>query len=147
MTAVRVTVARPEEWEEITELRRVVFILEQGVPEEIERDDLDATALHAAARDEAGTLIGTGRAVIDGGGPGVARVGRMAVAPSVRGRGVGAAVLSLLEREAAARGATRVLLHAQDHAIGFYAGAGYVPEGEPFTEAGIAHLAMARDLP
>ena len=38
-----------------------------------------------------------------------------------------------------------VCLHAQQHAADFYARAGFVPEGERFTEAGIPHIAMRRD--
>jgi predicted GNAT family N-acyltransferase len=146
VSEIVVGVSTGEDWPEIVELRRVVFIEEQGVPPEIEQDDLDAVAVHVVARGCDGRLVGTGRAVLDGGGPGVARVGRMAVSASARGGGVGRRVLDALEREAAARGARSVLLHAQEHAIEFYARAGYAPEGERFSEAGIGHLAMTKAL-
>jgi predicted GNAT family N-acyltransferase len=146
MSRVRVAVATPGDWPEVVELRRLVFVEEQGVPEEIEQDEHDHSSIHAAARGEDGRLVGTGRVLLDGGGPGVARVGRMAVDAACRGAGVGRAVLELLEQEAARRGATTVLLHAQEHAIAFYSGAGYVPEGERFSEAGISHLAMVKRL-
>lgn len=147
MSDVHATLATADDWPEIADLRHRVFVLEQGVPAEIEQDEEDAGALHAVARTGDGRVVGTGRAVLGGGGPGVARIGRMAVEPSVRGGGVGTAVLRVLEHAAADAGATRVLLHAQAHAVPFYARAGYLPVGDPFEEAGIPHLAMARHLP
>ena len=48
--------------------------------------------------------------------------------------------------EARARGLPRVVLHAQISALGFYEKAGFVPEGDPFEEAGIIHRVMSRVL-
>jgi predicted GNAT family N-acyltransferase len=39
-----------------------------------------------------------------------------------------------------------VLLHAQRSAQGFYHRLGFLPQGEPFEEAGISHIAMAMNL-
>jgi len=38
------------------------------------------------------------------------------------------------------------MLHAQRSAERFYARLGYLPEGEPFEEAGIAHQEMRKSL-
>ncbi len=57
-----------------------------------------------------------------------AELKRMYVVPAARGRGVSKAVLAALEGEAAALGATRVVLETGDKqlaALGLYAGAGY----------------------
>jgi len=54
--------------------------------------------------------------------------------------------LRALEDAARARGDRQMLLHAQVQARGFYEGAGYQVQGEPWQEAGIAHLAMLRSL-
>ncbi len=128
-------------------LRRAVFIDEQRVPAELEWDAQDATALHAVARNRLGLVIATGRLVAQA--PGVARIGRMAVHRALRGAGSdghGAAVLRALEAAAAARGDREVVLHAQRAAEGFYARLGYRPCGEPFEEAGIAHVEMRKVL-
>ncbi|HMZ77178.1 MAG TPA: GNAT family N-acetyltransferase, partial [Rhodocyclaceae bacterium] len=69
-------------------------------------------------------------------------VGRMAVLPAWRGRGVGRAVLTALMAEARRRGLSRLVLHAQTHAEGFYAGFGFVAEGEVFDDAGLPHRTM-----
>ena len=96
--------ATPSDWPEVSALRQRVFVVEQGVPAELELDDRDATAVHALSRDDAGRVVATGRLLPDAAGPGRAVVGRMAADAAVRGRGHGSAVLAVLEAEAAARG-------------------------------------------
>lgn len=122
-------------------VREVVFIEEQGVPAELEHDEFDASSLHALAVDAAGKVIGTGRLLPDG------HIGRMAVLPAWRNRGVGAALLRSLLEAAGSRGMRRLALNAQTRAIDFYARYGFIPEGEEFIEAGIAHLRMSLSLP
>ena len=141
---LRAALASAADRPELGALRRLVFVDEQAVPAELERDELDAVATHAVVRDEAGRLVGTGRVVV--GSAGVARIGRMAVAAEARRTGVGSALLAVLEAAAVDAGCTRVELHAQAHATGFYGRAGYAVEGEPFDEAGIRHVAMAKSL-
>ena len=124
-------------------LRLQVFVEEQGVPVELEVDDLDATAFHAIATLD-GVVVATGRLLTDT--PGHGLIGRMAVAESHRRQGIGAGILALLEAEASARGMTRITLHAQSYVKEFYAGRGYEEEGEPFMEAGIQHVLMRKGL-
>jgi predicted GNAT family N-acyltransferase len=139
--------ATPADRAEIAALRTRVFVDEQGVPPEIERDAADETAVHAISRglsgDMAGRVVATGRLLVRGTS---ATIGRMAADASVRGRGHGAAVLAELHRQAALRGVTEVELHAQVSARGFYERAGYVAVGEVYEEAGIAHVTMIREL-
>jgi YbgC/YbaW family acyl-CoA thioester hydrolase len=125
-------------------LRRTVFVKEQGVPEDLEWDEHDATALHVVALNGLGQAVATARLVAQA--PGVGRVGRMAVDRSLRGGGHGTAMLRALEDAARARGDREIVLHAQRSAQTFYARLGYLPHGEPFEEAGIAHIEMSRSL-
>ena len=125
-------------------LRRAVFVREQRIPEELEWDEFDATALHAVARNGLGRVVGTARLVAEG--PKLGRIGRMAVQRVLRGGGIGADVLRALEGAARARCDTEVMLHAQRSAEAFYRRAGYAPHGEPFEEAGIAHIEMRKSL-
>lgn len=136
-------VATAEDWPEVAALRTRVFVVEQGVPPEIEQDALDATAVHALSRDEAGRVVATGRLVER---DGRAVIGRMATDRRARGHGHGAAVLAELHRQASLRGFAEVELHAQVTARGFYAGCGYTAVGEEYAEAGIAHVTMVRRL-
>jgi len=123
-------------------LREQVFVHEQGVPMDIEMDDLDAEADHFIAR-LGGRAVGTGRLVVED-GTGV--LGRLAVARAARGTGLGKALVAEIERRAAERGLEAVELHAQVHARGFYEHLGYVPEGDVFDEAGIPHITMRKPV-
>jgi len=155
MTGTETRLAGPADLAAVFALRHVVFVLGQDVPEELERDDLDATADHAVALQDT-WVVGTGR-LVDGridvagelvaGTPGtVGTIGRMAVADAARGRGVGRGLLDLLVARAAGRYLPEVELHAQLHARGFYERAGFAPFGEVYLEAGIEHLGMRRLL-
>ncbi len=125
-------------------LRTAVFVQEQGIPLELEWDDADSTALHAVAYNGLGQGVATGRLVKHAGG--VSKIGRMAVHRALRGSGVGQQVLQSLMDVASQRGDAQVMLHAQRSAVGFYQRQGFKPRGQPFDEAGIAHIEMFKVL-
>jgi YbgC/YbaW family acyl-CoA thioester hydrolase len=125
-------------------IRDAVFVREQAIPAPLAHDADDVQALHAVAFNRLGQALATGRLLADG--PGVARIGRMAVLAGVRGAGVGRPLLEALQDAARQRGATQVHLNAQASAVGFYARAGFSAVGPAFTEAGVAHQAMVREL-
>jgi predicted GNAT family N-acyltransferase len=124
-------------------LRRRVFVEEQRVPEDLERDALDDAAFHAVALD-GGRCVGTGRLVRQAGG--VGRMGRMAVDAAHRRGGVGARVLAALEERARADGLHEIELHAQQYVEAFYRRHGYAAVGDVFQEAGIDHVVMRKKL-
>ncbi len=130
--------ADPDDAAAVHEVRRVVFIEEQKVPESLEIDGLDAECVHALAFDEAGEPIGTARLMPHG------RIGRVAVLASWRKRGVGAAMMRILLEEADRRGFEEIELHAQTWTIGFYETLGFKVAGEEFLEAEIPHRRMVR---
>jgi predicted GNAT family N-acyltransferase len=70
----------------------------------------------------------------------------MAVEASCRKRGVGRALLAMLEAHAQSRGAREVVLHAQVQAQGFYEKSGYAARGETFFEVDIEHILMVKRL-
>ena len=124
------------------ELRERVFCGEQGVSVEADRDGRDAECVHiVAVRD--GRVIGTCRLLFDGR---VARLGRLAVEPEQRGRGVAGAILREADRVALAGRAERIALHAQTYALSLYRDNGYTERGPRFTEEGIEHVAMEKAL-
>ncbi len=125
-------------------LRTEVFVHEQKVPAEMEWDEDDHTALHCVAVNRMGKVLATGRLFQHA--PGVARIGRMAVKKTMRGSDLGGRVLQALMAAARERGDTRILLHAQCSAEGFYRRAGFTPHGAVFEEAGIAHIEMVRNV-
>lgn len=125
---------------ELLAIRDAVFVAEQNVPVEEERDELDPLCRHVIARDADGRAIGTGRLTPE------RRIGRMAVLREWRRRGVGDAMLVALMDMARASGWPEVRLNAQVDAEAFYARHGFEPVGERFLEAGILHQAMRRPL-
>jgi predicted GNAT family N-acyltransferase len=125
---------------ELAAIRHRVFVVEQQIPEELEWDGIDPSCAHVVARDSAGRPIGTGRLLPDG------HIGRMAVLEPWRGKGVGRAILARLIALARRDGHRVIVLNAQTSALPFYSRQGFVPEGEEFREAGIAHRVMRLTL-
>lgn len=128
-------------------IREQVFIKEQGVPEELELDEHDPLSHHVVARGPDGQAIGTARLLADG------RVGRFAVLPQWRGKGVGQALMDGLLDAARSDaslgfrvGETLLELHSQVQAAGFYRSFGFAETGAPYMEAGLPHVTMTRTL-
>ncbi len=122
--------------ERLRAVRARVFVRELGIPEQLEWDGRDAGSLHLIAESRDGTAIGTVRLLPDG------KIGRMAVLPAWRNKGVGTALLEALLELAGRRGFEQLYLHAQVTAIPFYRRFGFHTEGGTFEEAGITHRTM-----
>lgn len=142
-------------WAELASLashiRFTVFVDEQGVPADMELDEEDASAIHAIIFDAEHHPVATARLIAPGRLPGeadipetAARIGRMAVLAANREQGVGAFLLQNMIAAAMSQGWPIQALHAQQYAAGFYQKAGFVVVGQPFEEAGIAHVSMVR---
>ena len=76
----------------------------------------------------------------------VVKLRQMAVDNPRQGKSLGTKILAFAEEYAAAQGYTTVKLHARKTASGFYAKCGYTVSGEEFTEIGIPHFFMVKDL-
>jgi predicted GNAT family N-acyltransferase len=129
----------PDDCDNLRSIREDVFVREQSVPTDIEWDGLDAAAWHILVFVDA-TPIATGR--LQPGG----KIGRMAVRKDWRGQGLGSQVLRGLIDIAISKGLSEVYLHAQTHALDFYARQGFTAQGVLFEEAGIPHQAMYRQI-
>ena len=128
-----------EEKEQLSAIRRQVFIVEQKVPEELEWDEFDETSTHFIAS-VGGKPIGTARLKTDG------QIGRMAVLESYRNHGIGSQLLQLVLSTAEVKHYPKVYLHAQVEAIPFYKKHGFTSEGDIFYEADIPHRGMFKNL-
>ncbi len=124
-------------------VRQEVFILEQGVPAELELDELDSSAAHFLAYQDA-HCIGTGRLVNLSAKQ--AQIGRMAVLAKFRGKGIGKQILQKLVDLAASQGVLEIILHSQVSAIPFYGKLGFQAQGDVYEEAGIPHRNMMLTL-
>lgn len=120
----------------------MVFVQEQQVPPELERDELDAVADHVVLL-EGGAAIATGRLVVSGD---TGKLGRIAVVAERRGQGLGRIVMQHLEDRGAERGLAQLKLASQIDAVPFYERLGYEAYGEPFWEAGILHRWMSKRM-
>lgn len=139
MDGITVSVVRWSDKEaELTSVRRAVFIEEQNVPESVELDDRDPDCAHVLASDESGNPIGTARMEASG------KIGRMAVLPEHRGRGVGTKMLETIMEHGWSGAITVFHLSAQISALGFCRKMGFETYGERFQEAGIVHVNMRR---
>ena len=123
------------------DVRRRVFVEEQGISEDLVFDDCEDEAMHLVVKDSE-SVIGTARVrfLEDR----QARLERMAVLKPFRGIGIGERMMSFLVEELGSREIERVVLHAQYEVIGFYKTCGFSTLGLPFWEAGVKHLKMER---
>lgn len=126
----------PQDEPALRRVRASVFIVEQGVPEQLEWDGRDAQALHLLAETNSDVPIGSARLLPDG------RLGRMAVVAAYRGRGVGRALLEQALELAKQQRLGSLTLHAQIQVVPFYRRFGFRCVGDSFLEAGIRHQAM-----
>ena len=141
---VRVSADDPE-FEDAMAVRIEVFVEEQGVPAEIERDEYETDSEHFVAyRDgSAREAVGTTRLREK---DGLAKIERVAVLRSARGVGWGERLMAVTEERARERGFDEALLHAQSQVEEFYQRLGYETVGDEFDEAGIPHVEMRKPL-
>jgi ElaA protein len=121
-------------------LRVDVFVVEQRCAyPELDGRDIEPETRHVWL-EEAGVPSAYLRMLAepDGG----ARIGRVCVAGSARGRGL---ARRLMEEALAVVGDRPCILHAQSYLVGFYRGLGFVATGpEYLDEDGIPHVPMRR---
>ena len=115
-------IASSAELVEAQQIRRQVFVEEQGIPAELEYDGADANAIHLIAY-QAERPVATGRLLIGADGLGI--LGRIAVITSERGQGIGGQVVRQLEQCAVAAGIQRLILHPHAYLDKFYTDLGY----------------------
>lgn len=135
--------AGPQELDAAIELRREVFVGEQGVSEADEFDGREEECVHVLAID-AGRVVGCCRLLPDGER---VKLGRMVVAADRRREGIAAAMLAEADRQAAALGAALITLSAQTYVVSLYEQAGYEVTSGTFDEVGIEHVRMEKRLP
>ena len=127
---------------DVWRLRQEVFVVEQDCPyPDLDGRDLEESTRHVVLLDDEDgrdRVVGTLRVLDDGGW---ARIGRVVVAPTVRGRGLAAV---LMDEAMTLCGDREVRLDAQTGLTSFYEGYGFVVTGPEFDEDGIMHVPMSR---
>jgi predicted GNAT family N-acyltransferase len=146
MTRVAIRAYRGAAPDEARELRRRVFVEEQGVAPAEEwdaHDEAGGGALHFVARAGERTLGCARLRPVDG----AAKIERVAVLRESRTLGVGRALMEAAETAAWRRGAPLLRIHAQSAVIPFYERLGWRASGPEFREADIPHRKMEKADP
>jgi predicted GNAT family N-acyltransferase len=125
-------------------LRHEVFVREQGIPEELDRDGGDRSARHVLVY-SGGRAVATGRVIISTSGE--ATLARIAVVRGCRGRGLGRKVVEELEVVAKAAGATTLRLHPHHYLEAFYESLGYETVSGTEFVAGYRLITMTKGIP
>ncbi|MEH7094051.1 GNAT family N-acetyltransferase [Neobacillus vireti] len=137
-------VENQKELEDAFSIRKIVFVQEQNVPIEEEIDQYEDDATHFIMYSDSKSPIAAGRfRVVEGYG----KVERICVVKDARKTGAGRLMMNAIENFAKEQGLHKLKLHAQTHAIPFYAGLGYEVVSEEFLDAGIPHKTMVKQIP
>ena len=134
-------VENEQELEGAFEVRREVFAVEQGIPENLVYDSHDGGAMHLIVKMGV-SVVGTARVRLQESGE--AKLERMAVLSHFRRAGIGNKIISFLIEDLRKRKIGKIVLHAQQPAMDFYKGCDFVITSSPFWEAGIEHVKMER---
>ena len=78
--------------------------------------------------------------------PEACKLRQMAVTSDFQRQGIGSVLVKALETEAINKGYKKIILHARDIAVGFYERLGYHVSSEQFTEVGIPHVKMEKEI-
>ena len=131
--------------EQCMSIREAVFVNEQGVAPELERDGKDGEAIHYLATDD-DDAVATARVMVN---PDYFKFQRVAVLGRARGTGVGAAIMRFMMDDLAARPdapAKRFFLSSQVSAIPFYEKLGFEVCSDEYADAGIQHRDMVAEI-
>lgn len=133
----------PREVHDVARLRQEVFVVEQNCPyPDLDGRDTEAGTAHVLLHDGGDALIGYARVLDD---TEVWRIGRVVLARAARGRGLADDLMrAALEHCTTADRDRDVVLDAQSPLTSWYAGLGFVVDGEEFLDDGIPHTPMRR---
>lgn len=129
------------EFELVKEIRKNVFVKEQGAlfDEEFDRYDGEDSDTDFLLLYDEGKAVGTARLVHDN----YFKIGRIALMKSCRGKGYGALIVSEITALAFKNGAEKVFVDAQNYAVPFYEKIGFKVIGDEITDRGLPHIPMS----
>lgn len=125
-------------FEEALRVRIEVFVHEQGYSAESEQDKMDAEYLHVVGLQEGEAACAARLYQEDG----AWHIGRVAVLPRWRGKGLGLQLVQEAVRKGKEEGARRFVLNAQADKYKFYERAGFSLTGNKTLDEGQPHVEM-----
>ena len=128
--------------DEIKRLRYDTFVVERGVPEELEFDGKDNEFLHFTLW-EGEKIIACLRVNENGD---LLHMGRFAVEKSQRKNGYGKILMEKLTEYAKEKGYSGIELSAVETAVGFYEKQGFMTIGDYYLETGVPHIYMKKEF-
>ena len=151
-------ISSSSELEDVLNLRKEVFVSEQGVPLSEEIDSLDTLeaidsgrVIHVMAT-IGPLLVGAARLILEGSKPNsdnileFPHIGRVAVIKSMRRKGIGEIIMTKLHFIAKNNHFRGVTLSAQVQVEYFYTQLGYIKRGPVYDDVGIPHQDMDKIL-
>ena len=126
--------------EYVYDIRRRVFVDEQGFSAELEIDEHDKMSVYALVMDDDGVPSATGRLYIDG--EDRFAIGRVCVLKEQRGKYMGDLVMRMLLYRAQELNCASVTLSSQLPAVSFYTRYGFTPVGDIYLDEGAPHRRM-----
>ena len=133
-----------KEGDQAAAIRHRVFVEEQGLFPETDRDENDPQSIHLVAENE-GDLIGTVRVFsVENNGHWIG--GRLAIQKEFRFSGVGERLVREAVAQVKRRGCTLFTAHIQQENVPFFTRLGWQPIGPIFEYRGKPHQRMEADL-
>jgi predicted GNAT family N-acyltransferase len=125
------------------EIRKTVFMLEQGFQNEF--DEIDDRAVHFVLFHENDIPAAACRVFWDAEMDSYI-LGRLAVLKQFRGQNIGAAIVEKAENYVRSKGGRVLSLHAQCRISGFYQKLGFTKFGEIENDEGCPHIWMRKSI-
>ncbi|WP_042471275.1 GNAT family N-acetyltransferase [Bacillus ndiopicus] len=132
-----------EQLQRAFDIRKKVFVEEQGVPIHLELDEYDKTAYHFIVIDGERTIAAARLREYE---PLVGKVERVCVLSEYRGQRLGFLLMEHIEQVAKEKGWEKLKLNAQSYAVPFYEKLQYIVTSPEFLDAGIPHRAMEKSI-
>lgn len=132
-----------EQLELAFQIRKKVFVEEQGVPEHLELDEHDKSANHFIVLDSDKVIAAARIREYE---PKVGKIERVCVLPEYRGKRIGILIMEAIEKFAIEKGYTKLKLNAQSYAVPFYEKLNYIVSSPEFLDAGIPHRSMEKAI-
>ncbi|MFN4892420.1 MAG: GNAT family N-acetyltransferase [Bacteroidota bacterium] len=131
------------EYREMTRLREQILRRPLGLTLDSEELETERPHVHIGAFEE-DSLLGCCMLVREDNR--TVRLRQMAVSDDIQRKGIGKALMNFAENIARDQGYRNLIMHARQHAIGFYEKMGYRVTSTEFTEVTIPHVVMEKSL-